>query len=51
MESSALTPEEKFLKYHDRLKEELNWAHIHHEIYKTLDVVSKLCDSISTISR
>lgn len=36
MEGSALTPEERFLKYHNKLREELNWAHTHHEICKTL---------------
>jgi hypothetical protein len=32
----ALTPEEQFIKYHDRLRDELNRAYTHHEICKTL---------------
>lgn len=36
MVNCALTPEEQFLKYHDRLRDELNRAYTHHEICKTL---------------
>jgi len=36
MVNCVLTPEEQFLKYHDRLRDELNRAYTHHEICKTL---------------
>jgi hypothetical protein len=36
MSNTTLHPEEQFLKYHDKLRDELNTAYTHHEICKTL---------------
>ena len=36
MPNSNLTAEQKFIKYHDKLRDELNRAHTHYEICKTL---------------
>lgn len=40
MTNCAITPEEQFLKYHDRLRDELNRAYTHHEICKTLKMLT-----------
>jgi hypothetical protein len=38
--SKTLTPEERFIAYYDRLREEINKAHTYYEIYKCLRKIS-----------